>query len=206
MMPNESRIPVYGILPAAGMSRRMGIAKQSLPVGDSTMTARTAQTMLAAGLDAVVVVTRTELLEAINLPLDDRLLVAINDDPSSQMLDSIRLGLDHLDDSHKPPPNAGFLVIPGDMPTVPPHACDRCIEAFRKSSSNIFIATCNGKRGHPIVFPAAMRQSLSSIEGGLNELPHIHPKLVREIDMDELAILRDVDTLADYDRLDRKLD
>ena len=201
MTPTESRVPVYGILPAAGMSRRMGTPKQSLPVGASTMTARAAQTMLDAGLDAVVVVTRTELVEAIDLPRDDRLLLAFNDDSSSQMLDSILLGLSRLDEVFGLSAEAGVLVIPADMPTVPPDACERCIEAFRKSPSNIFIATCNGKRGHPILFPAALRQTLGEMDGGLNALPRLRADLVSEVVIDNLGVLRDVDTQADYDRL-----
>ena len=202
MTPTESRVRVCGILPAAGMSRRMGTPKQSLPYGDGTMTARTAQTMLDADLDAVMVVTRTALVEAIDLPRDDRLFVAINDDSSSQMIDSIRFALARLDDVFGISPNAGILVIPADMPTVPPNAYRRCIDAFRESPSNIFIATCDGKRGHPILFPAALRQTLDEMKGGLNELPRLRADLVREVAIDDLAILRDVDTQADYEKLD----
>ncbi len=180
----------------------MGTPKQTLPYGERTMTAHAARTMLAADLDAVVAVTRTELVEAIDLPRTDRLLVAFNDDSSSQMMDSIRLGLDSLDGAFGLAADDGILVIPADMPTVPPDACRRCIEAFRESPTNIIIATCNGRRGHPIVFPAVLRQVLGQVEGGLNELPRLRADLVREIAIDDGAILRDVDTQADYDKLD----
>lgn len=179
----------------------MGTPKQSLRYAGDTMTAHTARTMLAAGTDAVVVVTRTELVEAIELPRDDRLLVAINDDSASQMIDSICLGLDRLEDVVGLSENAGILVLPADMPTVSPDACRRCIEAFRETPSNIFIATCDGKRGHPILFPAALGQALGDIKGGLNELPRLHADKVCEVAIDDLAILRDVDTPADYDEL-----
>lgn len=201
MTSTKSRVRVFGIVPAAGMSRRMGTPKQSLPCGDGTMTARTAATLLAADLDAVVVVTRAELVDAIGLPRDDRLRVAINDDASSEMIDSVRLGLELLDDGFGGSPDAGVLVVPADMPKVSPDACRRCIEAFRERPSNIFIATCDGRRGHPILFPAVLRHMLGAIEGGLNELPRLRADLVREVAIDDVAILRDVDTQADYDQL-----
>lgn len=192
---------MYGVLPAAGMSRRMGASKQMLPYGECTMTAHTARTMLAAGLDAVVVVTRTELVDTIDLPRDNRLLVAINDDSSSQMIDSIRLGLDRLDEAHGLSMDAGILVMPADMPTVPPEACRRCVEAFRENPSRIVMATCGGKRGHPILFPAVLRQTLGEMDGGLNELPRLRADLVCEVAIDDDAILRDIDTRADYEEL-----
>ena len=40
------------------------------------------------------------------------------------------------------------------------------------------------------------------MEGGLNELPRLRANLVREVAIDDLAILRDVDTQADYEKLD----
>ncbi len=201
MTPTTSQVRVYGILPAAGMSRRMGVPKQSLPISGGTMAARTAQTMLDAGVDAAVVVTRTELVEAIKLPQDDRLVIAINDDPSSQMIDSIRLGLVRLDDMFGPSLDAGVLVIPADMPTVPQDACRRCIAAFRDSPSSIIIATCNGKRGHPILFPVSLRKTLNELDGGLNELPLLCADVVCEVAIDDVAILNDVDTREDYDKL-----
>ncbi len=193
--------PVYGVLPAAGMSRRMGTPKQSLPYGASTMTGHVARTMLAANLDAVVVVTRTELVGAIDLPEDQRLLLAINDAPMTQMMDSIRLGLDTLESAHRTHHGAGIFVIPADMPTVPVAACVKCVDTFRANPTNIIIATCHGSRGHPIIFPLALQSVLDAITGGLNELPLRRADLVLETPIDDPAILRDVDTVADYERL-----
>lgn len=158
--------------------------------------------MLSAGLDAVVVVTRTELLDTIDLPQDHRLLVVINDDASSQMLDSIRLGLNHLNDVRNLPADAGILVIPADMPTVSPEACRRCVEAFRENPSRIVIVTCDGKRGHPIIFSATLCKMLDEMDGGLNELPRVRADLVHEVAIADQGVLRDIDTPADYDKLD----
>ncbi len=195
-------VSIFGVLPAAGMSKRMGRSKQALPYRDSTMAACVARTMLAADLTAVAVVTRTELLAKIDLPRDDRLIVAINDDPTSQMMDSIRLGIARLGEAFELSPDAGVLVTPADMPNIPAAAFRRCADTFRGNPTRIVIATCDGKRGHPIIFPAAMRVTLDGLSGGLNELPARCAADVTEVAYNDPAILKDVDTPADYRNLD----
>ena len=64
------------------------------------------RTLLDAGLDAVVVVTRSELVTGLGLPSDKRLSVAVNDDTSSQMIDSICIGLSVLLDNGAVPCDA----------------------------------------------------------------------------------------------------
>ncbi len=199
-------VRVYGILPAAGMSRRMGkAAKQALRFGDTTLCGKVARTMLDS-VNAVVVVTRTDLVGAMDLPEDDLLLVTFNDDPRSQMMDSIRIGLEYLDEvfcfSSGPARDAGILVLPADMPTVSVDACRTCIETFQNDPTRIIIAACKSRRGHPIIFPSGLRRTLSKIEGGLNELPKRRADLVQEVEISDPAILRDIDTQEDYKALD----
>jgi molybdenum cofactor cytidylyltransferase len=204
-MTRSDKLPVVlGIIPAAGMSRRMGIAKQTLPLAGYTMTACVARTMLDADLYGVVVVTRSELLERLALPTDDRLFTAINDDSNTQMLDSIQIGIRHLQE-HVPSSVdnaiAGVLVIPGDMPTVPVAACKSCVEAFRRDTTRIVIATYDDKRGHPILFSLNLCESFGELKGGLNALPARFSDRVVEVACSDPAILRDVDTRADYEDL-----
>ncbi len=167
------------------------------------MAGHVVRTMLAADLTAVVVVTRTELVAKLDLPEDDRMIVAINDDSTSQMMDSIRLGIARLDDVFRLSRDAGVLVTPADMPKVPADAFRRCADAFRRDPSRIVIATCAGKRGHPMVFPAALRETLDTMSGGLNELPGRRAGEVREVAYEDAAILKDVDTPEDYEHLAR---
>ncbi len=92
-------VRVWGIIPAAGQSRRMGRTKQTLSYGNATMVAAVTETALAGGVERVVVVTRSELRDHLQLPADDRVEVAINDAAGSEMIDSIRIGLTALEAS-----------------------------------------------------------------------------------------------------------
>lgn len=201
-MPRDARIRIWGLIPAAGMSRRMGTTKQTLPFRGSTVTGWVAQTMLDATLDGVIVVTRTELRLALNLPDDPRLTLVFNDDRESEMIDSIRLGVKRIDNAARPRgakrSQDGVLVVPGDMPTVSAEACRRCMGVYRCNPDRIVIATFDGQRGHPMVFPLAMHRSLDRLRGGLKELVRQCSDCVTEVAMNDATVLQDMDTAEDY--------
>lgn len=200
MTPDAKEIRIWGIVPAAGMSRRMGTTKQTLAFGDTTIVSAVVRTMLSADVDGVVVVTRTDLKNALMLPDDPRITVAFNDDAESHMIDSVRLGLAQVAEASDGTdgPQDGILIVPGDMPTVGAEACRRCIEAYKRSPERIVIATHHGRRGHPMIFPVALRAVLDGLHGGLHELPRSYSDRVEEVDVDDPGILRDVDTREDY--------
>lgn len=171
------------------------------------------RTLLDAGLDGVVLVTRSELVTRLSLPIDKRLSVAVNDDSSSQMIDSIRIGLSALldDDAasggankNRPSPIdrasdcTGILVVPGDMPGLAVATCRFCAEAFRQEPSKIIIAAHNGRRGHPLIFPAALQSVVHQLDGGLNALLDLHRDRVRLVETGDPAALEDVDTWDQY--------
>jgi len=78
-----------------------------------------------------------------------------------------------------------------------------CASTFRKVPDRIVIATHQGKRAHPIVFPFAIKLALENLEGGLNRLPHRHAERVLDVEIDDENILQDVDTRQDYERISR---
>ncbi|RME39327.1 MAG: nucleotidyltransferase family protein [Planctomycetota bacterium] len=90
-------ICIWGIVPAAGYGRRMGQPKQTLPFAGSTVTGTVVRTLLAAGVDGLIVVTRRALRIDLDLPADPRIVVCFNEDADSEMIDSIRLGLRTLE-------------------------------------------------------------------------------------------------------------
>ena len=213
----------------------MGRAKQALPYRGSTLVGTVTRTLLEAGVDSLVVVTRTALVSELELPDDARVRIAFNDNDAAEMVDSIRIGLTALVDeqdcgrevamannetnsarSTADPPSpiadpdsvfapTGVLVIPADMPTLSVDTCRKCISAYEADSRRIVIATHTARRGHPIIFSLSLRAALDHLSGGLNELPRQNPERVHLVEVDDPGATRDVDAVADYESL-RKQD
>lgn len=213
MTPPTSITRIYGVVPAAGLGRRMGRPKQTLPFGETTIVGKIVRTLLDAELDGVVVVTRSELVLDLDLPIDTRLSVAANNDPASQMIDSIRIGLSTLWDDvpvfgslkeseqtqvQRSNDGAGILVVPGDMPGLSVTACRLCMRAFREEPRKIVIAMYAGHRGHPLIFPSSLRFEVGKLEGGLNLLVQRDPELVRLVETNHRGSIEDIDTWDQY--------
>lgn len=193
---------IWGVVPAAGMSRRMGFPKQSATIGGVTLAATVVQNMLDAGVCGVVVVTRSELLSALALPNDPRISTAINDDSSSQMLDSIKIGVAAITKTPRPSaPRDGIMVVPSDMPAISASTYRACVTKFRDHPDRIIIATHNNRRGHPIVFPFSMRQELDTLSEGLRELPDRFADRVVLVETTDEATLLDLDIPEDFETL-----
>jgi CTP:molybdopterin cytidylyltransferase MocA len=136
-----------------------------------------------------------------DLPAD--VLLALNDDERSEMIDSIRLGLATWETQAPPRPGDGYLVCPADHPGIPTEDFNGCIAAFRAASDRIVIATHDDRRGHPIIFPAALATFVRSpaCDNGLRSLPAQHADRVLTVARGSPATVRDVDTPNDYRRL-----
>jgi molybdenum cofactor cytidylyltransferase len=208
------------------MSRRMGRPKATLPFGGSTVVGTVVRSLLEAGSDEILVVTRGELAPQLDLPHDPRVTVAFNDDADSEMIDSVRIGLAVLrsrsvedcrgaressainnrrptaDTRPLQPEFGGILVVPADMPAVTADSYRRCLDAFRLDPGRIVIAACGGRRGHPVIFPISLAPDLDRLTGGLKELVDANSACVTLVETNDPGVLRDVDTLADYERLD----
>ncbi|MGD2108854.1 MAG: nucleotidyltransferase family protein [Phycisphaerae bacterium] len=191
---------IWAIIPAAGLGRRMGRAKQALHYRGSTFAAVVTRTLLDAGVETVVVVTRAELAESLRLPDDPRVTLAFNDDTDTEMIDSIRIGLAALDHVGAASDD-GVLVAPADMPTISCPTYHACSQAFRDNPGHIVIARHNGKRGHPIIFPFALRRIVDTLDDGLRNLPIACKADVHYVDVDDPGATNDVNTPGDYARL-----
>src|SRR5688572_22744483 len=155
MQDAQKAISVVAIIPAAGRSGRMGTPKQLLHVDGKPMLLGIVEALLGGGVARVVVVTNSAVLE--ELPsLPQNVNVVLNDDPKTQMIESIRIGI-----AASPAAN-GFLVCPSDAARITAADVRRCIEAFAETPGRIVIATHDGRRGHPMIFPQALTTVVQS--------------------------------------------
>lgn len=200
MIPPTAMAAVWAVVPAAGVGRRMGWPKQTLPLEGGTLAARVTRTLLEAGADGVVVVTRGELVAALLLPQDARIAIALNDRADSEMIDSVRVGWKAAGALFRPQVADGVLVVPADMPHLSIAACRACIQSYRQTPERVIVATHAGKRGHPLILPWTLRPRVEALHGGLNGLLRHGNLPVHEVETGAEAV-GDVDTWSDYERL-----
>jgi molybdenum cofactor cytidylyltransferase len=180
------------ILLAAGLSRRMGSCKQLLPLGEESVLARCLRTLLAAGIDQLIVVVSPEgnavAAEAERFPVR----VVVNREPGGDMASSIRTGRDAL------PDDLGRVVIAlCDHPLVLPATVVEMIRISHSHPESIIIPCHAGRRGHPVLLPKKILQELHT-GMTLRDVIRTDPNRIVEIPVDDEGAVLDMDTPEDY--------
>ncbi len=180
---------VAAVVLAAGASRRLGRAKQSLEIGGETLLERAVRVAVEAELEPVIVVVRTADV-ALELCGCDLVVNALADEG---MASSIRAGVTRAQELGV----AGVVVMACDQVALrAEHLRDLCGEVDRVAGSGYA-----GKVGIPAYFPAEKFLGLMELRGdvGAREL-----LLGAAVVADE-ALGLDVDTEADVERARRML-
>jgi molybdenum cofactor cytidylyltransferase len=188
---------ICAIVLAAGRSTRMGAQKLLLPFGRSTVLGEVVHALSVPEVSRTFVVTGTGGAVAGALAGRD-VSVVTNPDAESEMLDSVRCGLRAL------PQNCdAVLVTPGDLPRLTPDLVRTLISAFRESGKGIVVPVFAGRRGHPLLFSTryAAEVLMQYDDVGLRGLPRAHADDVLELSVTDDAVLNDVDSPTDYERL-----
>ena len=183
---------------AAGGSRRMGQTKQLLPIDGQPMVRRVAQTVCQAGLAQVVVVVGAEGERVARTLADLELEIVHNQAWEQGMSTSLRAGLGAL----RPEIEAALLVL-ADQPGLTPGVLNAVVERYRASRAPIGAPYHRGRRGNPVLFARALFAELGQVEGdqGGRALLVRYEQDVARVDLDDAAILLDVDTRQDYEGL-----
>jgi molybdenum cofactor cytidylyltransferase len=173
----------------------MGTPKQLLLLGDKPVIRWCAETIMASGVQDLVVVVNAEgerIVAALEgLPAK----IVRNDAADSQMADSVRLGVRVLDDRV-----SGVLVCLSDHPLIAPETFRTVIQAHHREPDKIIIPRQGGRRGHPALFPRTILEEVLS-GGTLRDIIGKDGGRVGQVDVDDEGILQDMDTVEDYQRV-----
>jgi molybdenum cofactor cytidylyltransferase len=90
--------------------------------------------------------------------------------------------------------------MPVDMPLVRPDTVRRAIAAFLSAHAPIVRVTHEGRHGHPVVFGRAVFDDLRHADYsiGAKAVLQTHAAAILNVEVDDAAVLRDVDTPEDY--------
>jgi len=199
---------IWAIVLAAGESKRMGTQKLLLPFGETTVVAAVAGAAEASCVDRVLVVLGADR-DNVRAELErgraagrsgerrgsDKLVFAVNENYASGMLTSVQAGFRAL-----PLDAEAAVVMLGDQPFLPARVVDAVVAAYREGGRGIVIPVFQGRRGHPVLVDAKYRDAVLGLDpaDGLRRLMRAHPDDIRETEVDDPGILRDLDTPEDY--------
>ncbi|MCY4237179.1 MAG: molybdopterin-binding/glycosyltransferase family 2 protein [Rhodospirillaceae bacterium] len=188
--------PVDAVLLAAGQSRRMGSRNKLLEsIGGRAMIRRVCETIELSGIRRLIVVTGHEA-EAVSEALSGTASRFVhNPDYAAGMGSSIAAGVHAAYDSMDPP--EAIIICLGDMPEVTANMIDRLIENYDADAGRtIVVATYRGQRGNPVLWDHRFADDLANLSGdkGGRDILNEHGEHVITVDLDDAAVLRDVDT------------
>jgi len=188
---------IWAIILAAGESRRMGEPKLLLPFGGKTIIETVVNNAVQSKADGVLVVLGSSAEEIAGQIKNFPAKTSVNPNFRQGMLSSIQWGFESM-----PEGTRAVLVMLADQPMIPSSVIDRVIDAYRKTEKSIVLPVYNKRRGHPILIDMKHRDEVKQIspDTGLRALIHNHAEDILEVDVDAPGILRDIDTLEDYDK------
>ncbi len=195
---SQERLPLAGIVLAAGMSRRFGANKLLAPLHGKPLIRTVVEAALASRLARLFVVLGHEsdrVRGAIGgLADDERLEIVINADYADGQSSSVRAGLRAATVDF-----TAAMFLMGDQPWLDRQIIDALIHAFQASEKDICYPSHQGKRRNPVIFGARFFPQILALTGdvGARALIEANPGAACIVDYAQAAPFRDVDRAAD---------
>jgi molybdenum cofactor cytidylyltransferase len=189
----DQPLRIGAVVLAAGKSSRMGDRNKLLEVIDGTpIVVRTLEMLQGSRVDEIVLVTGHDANKIKEITGSLNVTTAANPDYAEGLSTSLRAGLAALG-----PDLDGILVCLSDMPDLTADIVNRLIDRFNPAErAGIVIPVVQGQRGNPVLFDAIYREEIGGVTGdmGAREVIRLHPDDVAEVELEDAAVLTDLDT------------
>jgi molybdenum cofactor cytidylyltransferase len=189
---------IAAIVPAAGMSTRMGENKLLLTFRGKPLIVHAVDTLLESEVDEIIVVVGHEA-EKVKEKLEGKQVTLVeNPNYREGMSTSVRAGLAAV------PTGAGAIMIYlADQPLLEPEDVNRLIRAFaeaREYNKSIVVPFFRGQRGNPVILDSSHKEAILEVVGdvGCKRVIKRNPDKVHVVEMDDDHVIRDVDSIEDY--------
>lgn len=189
-------IRLAAVIPAAGLSSRMGDFKPLLPLGDRTVVERAVELFRTEGIGPVVVVTGKRAEEVGDAARKAGAEALHNPDFEQGMYTSVLAGVKYL-----PEDVDAFFMLPADMPLVRRETVRRLVEKYERTRPAVLYPKFLGSRGHPPIIGRAVFEDIlvHGGEGGLRAVLERHEHNASDLDVADGGTLIDLDHPGDYD-------
>jgi molybdate transport repressor ModE-like protein len=186
---------VGALIVAAGMSSRMGQFKPMLNIGSISVAQRVIATLSQAGVSKIVMVTgyNATMLER-HLAGNGIIFLRNEDYETTQMFDSVKIGLRYLQDKCDE-----ILFTPVDVPLF----TAKTVAAILDSGAPLAAPMCQGKQGHPILIANTLIPEILNDCGEMGlkgAMDRCSVPLLR-VEVEDPGTIHDADTPEDFSQL-----
>jgi molybdenum cofactor cytidylyltransferase len=188
--------PLAVAILAAGESRRMGAPKALLPYRGKTFLSHLLEVARHPRVGSTCIILGAHVDEIRAKLAGESTSIVINEEWRSGQLSSIRAAIRSLSAGE----TEGLILWPVDHPMISAELVARLIETFDSSGKLVALPTYRGRRGHPVIFRAALYNDLlaASPTVGAREVVWAHSADVIELPTEEEGVvlnLNDPETL-----------
>lgn len=187
---------VYGLVLAAGQSRRMGEDNKLLvTLGNKSLIRHVTDALKAASVEGIFVVTGHERGKIETELAGHNFQFVHNPLYAAGLSSTLKTGIAAL-----PADADGVLVCLGDMPLTGSDVLNALITAFGEApGATICVPTYHGKNGNPVLWPRSCFSEIMELQGdvGARSLIGLHAETVVKVPVRSDSILIDVDTPGD---------
>lgn len=190
MAPPPRPEPPFGIVLAAGESRRAGFCKALARLEGEPFVRRVATTLRAGGCADVFVVVGPPHGGAVRAVCGG-LTVVENPRPGDGMLSSLQRGLSAL-----PSSVPGAVIALTDHPRVRPSTVVALVERWRGTNALFVRPRHGGRHGHPYLIDRILFEPLLAAPLEHGARPILRATQSAAVDVDDLGILDELNTRA----------
>jgi molybdenum cofactor cytidylyltransferase len=196
----------YGLIPAAGKSRRMGRQKLTLPWKGKNVLECAIAALIEGGVTTVVVVIGPGEIQLRTLAEKAGAEAAELTQPTAEMRETIEHGLEWIERRHRPTFDDGWLLLPADHPNIEIETVKQILAARSGNpSKSIVVPTFEDRGGHPVWISwrhvAEIRKMPAGV--GLNIYLRQQAGDALLLPVNASSVLSDLDTPEDLQRLSK---
>lgn len=187
---------ITGIILASGFSRRMEDEKLLLKVDGVPMVERVIKAAQASLIDEIILIYRRDAIKALGNQYGIKTVLNLYAEKGQS--EAVKLGV-----ANAPSESDGYMFLVGDQPYLSHLTVNRLIEVFNGHKDCIIIPLYNGARGNPVIFPAALKSDLLSLEGdcGGRIIAERMENIVKLVPIESDREGTDIDTREVYDTI-----
>lgn len=193
---------IGAIVLAAGLSRRMGEAKQFLPLQGNPLFRHAVERAIANDLSPILLIggEHCERLRQLTSDLP-QVEVLDNREYATGMASSLRMGMEAASGRVD-----AVLVFLADQPCVPDHVVQTLIQTYEENQAQgvrIVRPIYQDTAGHPVLFGASLMEEFSRVTGdqGGKDIIHKYKAHMKKVRFACADWNLDVDTPEDFQRI-----